>query len=108
MREGYAVSATVLAEQARGVGELVAELQLAADAVGSVSLTPGAFGDAAAEAVPVLDRLGFEGLETVVAALNTLVETGSRLRDTAEEYARQEAGVRSSFDSLADPAERTV
>ncbi|MGW6449852.1 hypothetical protein [Lentzea sp. NPDC055074] len=103
MLEGYTVSATVLAEQARGVGELVAELQAAADAAGSVALTPTAFGDAAAEAVTVLDQLGAEGLQAVVTALNTLVETGSRLRDTANEYARQEEDTRSSFGAIADP-----
>src|SRR5688500_2472612 len=104
MREGYTVSAAILAVQARKVGELVAELQAAADTAGSVALTPTAFGDTAAEAASALDRLGTDGLETVVAALNTLAETGSRLRATAGEYEQRETDGRSAFGALADPA----
>lgn len=103
MREGYTVSTAVLAEQARKVGDLVAELQAAADTAGAVALTPAAFGDAAGEAASALDRLGTDGLDAVVAALNSLVETGSRLRATAGEYERQEMDTRSAFGALADP-----
>jgi hypothetical protein len=104
MREGYTVSAAVLAEQARKVGGLVAELEAAAGAAGAVALTPTAFGDVAGEAASALDRLGTDGLEAVVAALNSLVETGSRLRTTAAEYERQEMDTRSAFGAIADPA----
>ncbi|ANZ40409.1 hypothetical protein BBK82_34720 [Lentzea guizhouensis] len=97
MREGYTVSAAVLAEQARKVGGLVAELRAAAETAGAVALTPTAFGDAAGEAAAALDRFGTDGLDAVVAALNSLVETGSRLRATADEYERQETDTWSAF-----------
>ncbi|MFD4673249.1 hypothetical protein ACFWNN_26240 [Lentzea sp. NPDC058450] len=103
MRDGYSVSASVLVEQARRVGELAAELQAAADAAGSIALTPTAFGDAAGAAVPALDRLGSDVLDAVVAALNTLTETGSRLRATAQEYEQRETDAVTSFGALGEP-----
>ncbi|HEX6357349.1 hypothetical protein [Actinophytocola sp.] len=103
MRESYTTSASALAEQARKVGDVLAELRTAADTAGSVALTSNAFGEPAAEAVTVLDRLGTAGLDTVVAAMNSLTEAGSRLRDTATEYEQQEAAGRSAYNELAEP-----
>ncbi|WP_394619704.1 hypothetical protein JNUCC0626_11565 [Lentzea sp. JNUCC 0626] len=93
-------------EQARRVGELAAELQAAANTAGSVALTPTAFGDAAGAAVPALDRLGADALDAVVAALNALTETGSRLRATAQEYERRETNAVTSFGAVGEPAEQ--
>jgi hypothetical protein len=103
MRDGYTTSAAALAEQARKVGDALAELRTAADTAGSVTLTPTAFSEPAAEAVTALDRLGSDGLDTVVAALNSLTEAGARLRDSAIEYEQQETAGRSAFHELADP-----
>lgn len=103
MAEGYTTTDGVLAEQVRKVGDVLAELRAAAETAGSVALTSTAFGEQAIEAVAVLDRLGADGLDTVVSAMNTMVEIGARLRDTAVEYDRQEANARAAFARLADP-----
>ena len=103
MQEGYTTSASVLADQARKVGDALAELRTAADAAGSVALNRTAFGELGTDAATALDRLGTDGLDTVVAAMNTLAEATSRLRGNAVEYERREGSGQSVFRTLDKP-----
>jgi hypothetical protein len=108
MQEGYTTSAAALAEQARKVGDALAELRAAADTAGSVALNRTAFGELGTDAAAALDRLGTDGLDTVVTAMNTLVETTSRLRGNAVEYERREASGESVFRTLDKPDDGLV
>lgn len=104
MQDRYTTSDAVLAAQTRKVGDVLAELRAAAETAGSAALNRSAFGEPATEAAAALDRLGTDGLDTVVAAMNAVVETGSRLRGNATEYDQREDEGRTVFDGMVDPA----